>query len=331
MIWANPEFFLFIPLAILALIFFFKIAVKHRARLVFPLDWSAKNSAGKMLTPFRFQAMVRFLALCALIVALARPQKKQENEKRVVEAIDLLVVLDLSKSMDALDYTPNRHTVAVNTLERFITHRPDDRIGLVLFSGEAYLNVPLTLDHKLVLEALKSSSTSDLEDGTAIGQAIAVAVNHLKKSTAKSRVIVLVTDGDNNMGSVSPASAAEIAAGYGIKIYTIGIGKPGRAPYPVTFIDAFGQKHQTMQYVTDAVNVELMQKICSTTGGKYYSGAEEAKLDGIYDDINSLEKSKVEVFKQVHIAEKADTWMLIGLALLFFEGFALQTLWRKFP
>jgi Ca-activated chloride channel family protein len=329
--WLSPQAFWFIPFIIAALIFFWRISVRFRSRFIFPFDWSGGVASQKLLTPFRLQGTVRFLALAALLIALARPQKRQEKEKRIVESIDMLIAFDLSKSMEALDFSPNRRKVAIDTLTEFIKMRPDDRLGLVLFSGEAYLSVPLTSDHKILMSNLKNSSNTSLEDGTAIGQALAVAVNHLKTSTAKSRVILLVTDGDNNMGSVDPISAAQLAAGYGIKIYGIGLGKKGRVPYPVTIDDGFGQRRQVFQYLTDAVNDELLEKISATTGGKYFPATDQNVLSKIYDDINRLEKSKVEILKQIKVVELADIWIWLGLFLLFAEGFALQTLWRKFP
>ena len=193
------------------------------------------------------------------------------------------------------------------------------------------MSTPLTLDHALLLTNLKNSSNTGLEDGTAIGQALAVAVSHLRSSKAKSRVILLVTDGDNNMGSVDPISAAQIAAGYGFKIYTIGIGKKGRVPYPITIDDGFGQRRQVLQYLTDAANDELLKRIADLTGGRFFSATDQNILPKIFQEIDQLEKSKVEILKSVKVVELADTWMWLGLFLLLIQGFALQTFWRKFP
>jgi Ca-activated chloride channel family protein len=331
LIWYSLEaFLLFIPL-FLGLFFFFKVSVRFRSRLIFPFDWSSGISFQKILTPFRLQGGLRFLALASLIFALARPQKRQEKEKKIVESIDMIIAFDLSKSMDALDFSPNRRMVAIDRLVEFINQRQDDRIGLVLFSGEAYLSVPLTLDHKLLLNNLKTSSNSGLEDGTAIGQALAVAVNHLKNSTAKSKMILLVTDGDNNMGSVDPVSASQIAAGFGIKIYSIGIGKKGRVPFPVNVEDAFGNKKQVLQYLTDAANDELLEKISNYTGGKAYSAVDQNLMGKILSEIDQLEKSKVEILKQIRIVEVANFFLWLGIFLLIAEGFALQSVWRKYP
>lgn len=331
MMWANPEaFWLFLPL-ILCVLYYWTQSVKFRSRLNFPFDWSLDNSKRQILTPFRMQGILQFLAMSFLIVALARPQKRLEKEKRIVEAVDLMLVFDLSKSMEALDFSPNRRKVAIDTLIQFINKRMDDRIGLVLFSGEAYLSTPLTLDHKLILTNLRNSSNTGLEDGTAIGQSLAVAASHLKNSKAKSRVILLVTDGDNNMGSVDPISAAQIAAGYQLKIYTIGIGKKGRVPYPIMVDDGFGNKRQMLNYLTDAANDELLQRISDLTGGKFFSATDQDVLPKIFQEIDQLEKSKVEILKQVKITELADMWLWLGLLLLCLQTLGLQTLWRKFP
>ncbi|MEZ4814530.1 MAG: VWA domain-containing protein [Bdellovibrionota bacterium] len=331
MTWANPgAFWLFIPL-LAALFFYWRKSIQHRSRLIFPFDWSQNNSKKQVLTPFRLQGLLQFAGMSFLIIALARPQRRLEKEKRIVEAVDLMLVFDLSKSMEALDFSPNRRRVAIDTLTQFISKRMDDRIGLVLFSGEAYLSTPLTIDHKLVLTNLKNSSNSGLEDGTAIGQSLAVAVSHLKNSAAKSRVILLVTDGDNNMGSVDPVSAAQIAAGYGLKIYTIGIGKKGRVPYPILVDDGFGRKRQMLNYLTDAANDELLKRISDLTGGRFFSATDQNVLPKIFQEIDRLEKSKVEVLKQVKITELADSWMWLGLFILCIQLFALQTLWRKYP
>lgn len=331
MTWANPEaFWLFLPL-LYAFYYYWRKSIRHRSRLTFPFDWSLDNSRRQILTPFRLQGILQFIGLSLLIIALARPQKRLEKEKRIVEAVDLMLVFDLSKSMEALDFSPNRRRVAIDTLTQFINRRMDDRIGLVLFSGEAYLSTPLTLDHKLVLTNLKNSSNTGLEDGTAIGQSLAVAVSHLKNSKAKSRVVLLVTDGDNNMGSVDPVSAAQIAAGYGLKIYTIGIGKKGRVPYPVIVDDGFGQKRQMLNYLTDAANDELLKRISDLTGGRFFSATDQNVLPKIFQEIDRLEKSKVEILKQVKITELADTWMWLGIFVLSIQLFGLQTLWRKYP
>jgi Ca-activated chloride channel family protein len=333
MTFRNPEFFLlFIPL-LLALVWNLNWGVKARKKFVIPTSrWFDKRPSQFRMTPFRFTNILRFLALSAIIVALARPQKVHNKIKKNVDVVDIIVTFDLSKSMDAVDFSPDRRTVAIETLSRFIDGRPDDRFGLVLFSGEAYLAVPLTLDHSLLKEAIVNSSNRLLQDGTAIGQSMAVAVHHLKNSIAKSRVIIVVTDGDNNMGSVDPVTAAELAKGYGLKIYTIGLGKKGKVKFPVTRVNPFtGQEFKEYQELIDAVNDELLQEIATRTGGQFFRAGDEKVLDQIFQKIDTLEKTEVEYQTLTRFTELSWNWILAGFLLLLIEGIGINTRWRKFP
>ncbi len=330
--FAHPEFFLlFIPLILIA-IYSWRIGVRKRSRVFIPTgDWLNSRPRFRLPSPFRVHFFLRLFALSLCIIALARPQKVFERTSRIVEAVDLTICFDLSKSMDALDFKPNRRTVALETTARFIDRRADDRIGLVLFSGEAYLAVPITNDHDIVKTALLRSTNRYLQDGTAIGQALAVGVYHLRDSKAKSRVVVLVTDGDNNMGSVDPMTAAELAKAYGIKIYTIGIGKKGRVAFPVKTTDAFGREIEVLNYLTDALNEELLHKVADHTGGKFFRAEENGVLEKIFNTIDALEKTRVEQNKFVKFSELAWPWILAGFFLLLAEGLALNTRWRKIP
>jgi Ca-activated chloride channel family protein len=330
--FATPEaFLLFVPLILIA-IFSWRRGVRKRSRLFFPIgSWIDKRPRFSLPSPFRLHFALRLAALSFAIVALARPQDVFTKTRRHVEAVDMIISFDLSKSMDAIDFKPNRRTVAIDRLMQFVDKRPDDRIGLVLFSGEAYLAVPMTLDHKVLKQAIVDSSNRLLQDGTAIGQSLAVAVDHLKNSKAKSRVIVLVTDGDNNMGSVDPITAAELAKGYGIKIYTIGLGKKGRVPFPVKMTDPLGREIEVYQYLTDAVNDELLADIAQRTGGKFFRAADQNVLEGIYSTIDKLEKTKVDATTLTHYTERAWPWLMTACFLLLAEGLALNTRWRKIP
>jgi Ca-activated chloride channel family protein len=330
--FANPEaFLLFIPLLFVAL-FTWRVGIRRRSRLAYPTGtWVDQRPRLVLVSPFRLQFVLRLASLSLIVVALARPQEVLTKVNRLVEAVDLVICFDLSKSMDAIDFQPNRRTVAVQTINSFIDKRVDDRIGLVLFSGEAFLAIPITHDHDMVKAAVRESSNRYLQDGTAIGQALAVAVSHLRNSKAKSRVIVLVTDGDNNMGSVDPITAAELAKGYGLKIYTVGLGKKGRVAFPVRGTDAFGRQVQVYQYLTDAVNDELLADIANRTGGRSFRAAEDGVLEKIFATIDQLEKTKVETNTVVRFAELAWPWMLAAALLLLAEGVALNTRWRKIP
>lgn len=330
--FANPEaFFLFLPLLFVAY-FSLKKGVRLRSRVFYPLGtWVDKRPKLGKPSPFKIHFLLRLVALSFAIVALARPQEVFKKELRFAEAVDITICFDLSRSMDAVDFTPNRRTVALRTVSEFIDRRVDDRVGLVLFSGEAYLATPVTHDHQVLKDALMNSSNRFLLDGTAIGQSLAVAVHHLRNSKAKSRVIVLVTDGDNNMGSVDPLTAAELAKGYGIKIYTIGMGKKGRVAYPVKVRDPFGREVEVYQYLTDAINDELLTDVANRTGGRFFRADDENILNKIFETIDSLEKTKVETQTLVRYGELAWPWIWAALILLTLEGLALNTRWRKLP
>ncbi len=333
MTFKNPEFFfLFIPL-LLALVWNLKIGVKNRLRFTIPLGfWLDKRPTRSSITPFRFITTLRWICLALIVVALARPQKVDTKIKKNIDAVDIIVTFDLSKSMDAIDFTPDRRTVAIQTLNSFIDRRPDDRIGLVLFSGEAYLSVPLTLDHEMLKKSIESSSNKLLQDGTAIGQSIAVAVHHLRNSKAKSRIIIVVTDGDNNMGSIDPITAAELAKGYGLKIYTIGIGKKGKVKFPVQRVNPFtGQEMTEYQDLIDAVNDELLEDIAKRTSGQFFRAGDANVLEQIFEKIDTLEKTKVEYQTLTKFTELAWPLILAAFLLLFFEGLGSHTRWRKFP
>lgn len=328
----NPEAFLLLPLLLLVALYTWKRGVRQRSRVYFPTDgWIKNRPRFRLPSPFRVHFFLRLAALALMIVALARPQAVFQKTSRSVEAVDMVICFDLSKSMDAVDFNPNRRVVAIKTISQFVDKRVDDRIGLVLFSGEAYLAVPLTQDHETVKAAILSSSNKNLQDGTAIGQSLAVAVHHLRNSKAKSRIALLVTDGDNNMGSVDPVTAAELAKGYGIKIYTIGIGKKGRVGFPVKRMDAFGREFEEMQYLTDALNEELLADIAQRTGGKSFRAQDDGVLQKIFTTIDQLEKTKVQIQNYVRYTELAWPWIIIACFLLLSEGLALNTRWRKLP
>jgi Ca-activated chloride channel homolog len=329
----HPEFFaLFVPLILVAL-YQLRQGVRLRGRVDFPSTfWMDARPKLGLPSPFKVHWLLRLIGLSFLIVALARPQKVFTKVSKNVEGIDIIISFDLSKSMDALDFAPNRRVVAVKTTLDFIDRRPNDRIGLVLFSGEAYLATPLTTDHKILKDAVSQSSNRLLQDGTAIGQSLAVGVNHLRNSTARSRVLILVTDGDNNMGSVDPPTAAELAKGFGVKIYTIGMGKKGRVKFPVTTMNPFTQREETVyQWLDDAVNDELLEQIAKHTGGRFFRATDSALLEEIFSTIDTLEKTKIDTQTYVRFSELAWPFLVTGLLILLAEALALNTRWRKLP
>lgn len=262
------------------------------------------------------------LDLCAvalLIVALARPQSSSKNRNINVEGIDIVLTMDISSSMLAQDLKPDRLEAAKNVGADFVQGRPEDRMGLVVFAGETFTQVPLTTDHGMLLNMLKEMKCGMLEDGTAIGDGLASSVSRLKDSEAISKVVILLTDGDNNAGSVDPSTAAELAKLYGIRVYTIGVGTRGTAPYPAQ--TPFGGIQMVQIPVT--INEPLLQEIADMTGGKYYRATSTEKLQQIYDEIDQLERSKIEINEFTRLHEEFLPLVIWSIALLLL-GFILK-------
>ena len=259
-------------------------------------------------------------ALALLIIALARPQSSSTNRKINVEGIDIVLTMDISSSMLAQDLKPDRLEAAKNVGADFVKGRPGDRMGLVVFASETFTQVPLTTDHTMLLNMMKDMKCGMLEDGTAIGDGLASSVNRLKDSEAISKVVILLTDGDNNAGSVDPSTAAEMAKIFGIRVYTIGVGTRGTAPYPAQ--TPFGGIQMIQIPVT--INEPLLQQIADETGGKYYRATSTEKLRQIYDEIDQLERSKIEINEFTRKHEEFLPFVLWGLALLLL-GFILKS------
>jgi Ca-activated chloride channel family protein len=269
---------------------------------------------------------VRLLAIVLLIVALARPQSFSSGENVTTEGIDIAMVLDISGSMLAEDFKPNRLEAAKNVIDNFVEGRITDRIGLVIFSREAFTQCPLTIDYSVLRNLLLDIRTGMIEDGTAIGNGIANGINRLKESDAKSRIIILLTDGVNNAGEVDPISAAEIAKAFGIRIYTIGVGTRGEAPYPVQ--TPFGTRYQMVPVDIDEA---MMTKIADLTGGQYFRATNNRALAEIYEKIDKLEKTKIEITSYKNASEKYHSWLWGGLLLLLVELGLSRTILRKLP
>lgn len=277
--------------------------------------------------------ILKILALILMVFALARPQMSDTKVKRNVEGIDIMVALDISDSMLIEDMKPvNRMESSKKTIEDFIKKRLSDRIGLVVFSGESYTRVPLTLDYPILLESLrKVEPTRSIKMGTAIGVALANAVARLKDSTAKSRVIILLTDGENNSGTIDPETSLEIAKGFGIKIYAIGAGVDGEAQLPITQTDPFGRTIKTYQPIHSKVNDELLGRLASETGGKYYRAGSTNALQKVFADIDRLEKTKIDVNKFTRYTELYQKYLVWGLYALIAAVFLRLTILRKGP
>ncbi len=286
----------------------------------------SRSSVGRILM------RMRWLALILLIIALARPRLGEGQAKIRASGIDIVVALDLSGSMAAEDFElkgqpVNRLVIAKDVLEQFIRKRENDRIGLVAFAGRAYIATPLTLDHDFLRQNLERLNLGTLEDGTAIGSAISAAVNRLRDIQAKSRIVVLMTDGQNNAGKVPPATAAEAAQALGIRLYTIGVGTRGIARVP--YVNVFGQKGYIDQKVD--IDEEMLTKVAEMTGGKYFRAENTAGLRKIYDEIDQLEKTEVEINKYQRFRELYPFVALAGLVILLLEVILSNTVWRRLP
>lgn len=255
--------------------------------------------------------VLRSLSLAALIIALARPQSSLSWQNTTTEGIDIIIASDISGSMLAEDFKPNRLQAGKNIAIDFIKARPDDRIGLVVFSGESFTQCPLTIDHDVLINMFNGIQNGMIEDGTAIGMGLATAVNRLKDSEAKSKVVILLTDGSNNAGSIPPLTAAEIAKHFNVRVYTVGVGTNGYAPYPVS--SPYGGI--TYQRMPVQIDEATLGKIASTTGGKYFRATNNEKLKAIYEQIDKMEKARIDV---TQYRKKTEVFWPFALAALFF-------------
>ena len=270
--------------------------------------------------------ILRILVIALLIVALARPQSSSRGKNITSEGIDIIISFDVSGSMLAEDFKPNRIEAAKKVAMEFIDGRPDDRIGLVIFGGESFTQCPMTTDHAVLKNLLSAVRNDMLIDGTALGEGLATAITRIKDSKAKSKVIILMTDGVNNSGSIAPLTAAEIAKTFLIRVYTIGIGTMGYAPYP--FKTAFGTQYQQMEVQIDE---STMKQIAQMTDGKYFRATENKKLKAIYDEIDKLEKTKIDVTEFSRHSEEFFPFALLAGALLFLELFLRYTFLKSLP
>ncbi len=270
-------------------------------------------------------------ALVFLIMALARPQKADEKVKRNIEGIDIMITLDISESMLIEDMQPtNRLESSKQTIEDFIKKRVSDRIGVVAFSGEAYTRVPLTLDYPLLLQNVSEIKTSrNIKMGTAIGVALANACSRLKDSDAQTKVIVLLTDGENNTGLIDPLTALRIAKGYGIRIYTIGAGVDGDAQLPIYSQDMFGRQVKRYQPIHSSVNVDLLTQMAEETDGKFFRATDTKTLQNVFSEIDRLEKTKIDVDRYVKYQELFQNFLMWAVILYVLGGILQTTLFRR--
>ena len=322
--FANPKLLWLLLLVPLAIIWYILRHKKQEAAVTFSdLKGMAKlpKTAKGIMRHLLFA--LKMAALALLIVAIARPQSSSTNSTSNIEGIDIVMAMDVSGSMLARDLKPDRLTAAKNVASDFVKDRPGDRMGLVIFSGETFTQVPLTTDHGVMLNMLAEMKNGLIDDGTAIGDGLATAISRLKDSEAVSKVVILLTDGMNNAGSVDPYTAAEIAKLYGIRVYTIGVGTYGTAPYPVQTM--FGTQMQQMKVEIDE---KLLSAIANSTGGKYFRANNNKKLDEIYQEIDKLERSKIEVTEFRRLHEEFYPLVAWAIALLLIEFLLRKTIFR---
>jgi len=325
--FANPKYFLLLLLLIPVIVWYILRERRSHADLQFSSlrAFRGIKHAGRVwLRHLLF--VIRVVAMALLIIALARPQSSNSWQTYSSEGIDIVLALDISGSMLARDFKPDRLEAAKEVATKFILERPQDKIGLVVFAGESFTQCPLTTDQAVLVNLMREVQSGMLEDGTALGLGLANAVNRLKDSQGKSKVVILLTDGVNNRGAIAPVTAAELAKTFGIRVYTIGVGTYGEAPYPVQ--TPFGVQ---LQNVPVEIDEAVLKQIASLTGGQYFRATDNNKLKQIYEEIDQLEKSKIEV-KHFSKREEQYFWFaLIGVLLLVSEAVLRYTLLRKIP
>ncbi|GJQ47426.1 MAG: aerotolerance protein BatA [Candidatus Jettenia caeni] len=332
MVFRDPLILLLI-LIILPPLIYFHFRRKGTNQVVFPSIEIVKNLKPSFFHRYRHILIIlRSMAIILLVIALARPQYGNEQTKVSTEGIDIVLAVDVSGSMLAEDFTiggqrHNRLYVVKRVVEDFIKRRTNDRIGLVVFAGRAYTQCPMTLDYGMLLQLLQKAEIGMVEDGTAIGSGIGSSVDRLKDTKAKSKVVILLTDGRNNAGEIDPLTAAEIAKTFGIKIYTIGAGTKDLAPFPM--MDMFGNK--VMKQVKIDIDDDALTEIAKITDGKYYRATDTDSLKEIYNQIDKLEKTEAEVTQYTEYNEVFHYFLLPAFGLLLFELGLIKTRFRKIP
>ncbi len=325
--FANPEYLWLLLIVPAMVIYYVLVQLKKSSTFRF----SSLANFGAYRPTFRqrllhLPILLRSLTFTALILALARPQSSSNSQSVTTEGIDIVLALDLSPSMLAEDLKPNRIEAAKKVALEFIDNRPNDRIGLVVFSGESFTQCPLTSDHSVLKNLIGKLESGMLADGTAIGEGLATAVNRIRNSKAKSKVIILLTDGVNNVGAIAPQTAGEIAKTFNIRVYTIGVGSLGVAPYP--FRTPFGIQYQNVPVQIDE---SVLKTIANETGGKYFRATSTNKLKEVYTDIDKLEKTKIDVMEFRKRSEEFYPYALAALVLLLIEFILQKTILRILP
>lgn len=323
----HPRFLWLLALIPLLAIWYFYTSQKRQASLHMA-NTKALQSGSKTGFLRYILPILRLLALSTLIIALARPRTYSVSTKvKTNRGIDIVMAIDVSASMLAKDLKPNRLEALKKVAIRFVNQRPNDRIGVVAYAGESFTKTPVTSDKDIIVKTIEELQWGEIEGGTAIGTGLGSAINRLKDSKAKSKVIILLTDGVNNAGFVDPATAAEIAAELHIKVYTIGLGTNGMAPFPVA-----RRNDGTLIFRNQQVEIDepLLKKIAKETGGRYFRATSNTKLKKIYDEINQMEKTKIEEFKYYNYDEQYRFWVLLAGGLLLLGVLLKWTVFRSF-
>lgn len=328
MVFANPTY-LYLLLLLIPMIgwYIWKLRKSQASLQISSSDAFDAPGASSWKVYLRHVPFVlRMAAVAVLIIILARPQSTNSWQNTSTEGIDIVMAMDISSSMLAQDLKPNRLEASKDVAASFINGRPNDNIGLVVFAAESFTQCPLTTDHTVLLNLFKDIQPGIIQDGTAIGLGLANAVSRIKDSQAKSKVIILLTDGVNNAGEIAPVTAAEIAKTFGIRVYSIGVGTQGTAPYP--FQTAFGVQYQDIPVEIDE---PTLKQIAATTGGQYFRATDNASLKEIYSEIDKMEKTKISVQQYSKKQEEYKNWALLLFALLLVEILLRNTLLRNIP
>lgn len=326
MTFHNPEILWLLLIVPLLVAYYLWVGRKEASLTVSALGRGrAPRTIRYWLRPLPF--LLRLMALSALIVALARPQEEHTATETTVEGVDIVLAMDISGSMLAQDFQPNRIEASKSIASEFVADRQGDRLSIVAFAGESFTQCPLTSDRGAVQTALSRLKSGIIDDGTAIGNGLATAINRLRESSSKSKIVVLLTDGVNNSGEISPRMAAEIARDLNIKVYTIGVGRRGMAPTPV--MDPYGNVGLAMVQVE--IDEESLREISKITGGRYFRAENAEALTNIYAEIDQMEKSKVEVTDYTTYEELFLVWLVWGLVLLFAEIIVNRIVLNRLP
>lgn len=328
MMFANPSILWLLLLIVPYVVWYiFKHRKQHASLAVSSLDAFAKLPGTHKQYGIHLLFVLRMALVATLIIILARPQIRDKWSTSTTEGTDIVIALDISTSMLARDFKPDRFEAAKSVASQFVSGRENDNMGLVIFAGESFTAVPLTNDRAMLANYINDVHMGMLQDNTAIGDGLATAINRIKEGKAKSKSIILLTDGSNNTGNVAPITAAEIAKKLGIKVYTIGIGRNGMAPYPAE--NAFGR----IEYINMPVVIDeaTLKTIASTTGGKYFRATDKSVLQGIFNEIDKLEKTQLDVRNFSHAEDNYLPWAILALCLLALELILRLTWLRTIP